>query len=104
MATIYEIGSISKTFGSLLLAKAVVEKRANLNDDIRQYLDGTYPNLTYGHEPIRLVHLTNWTAELPDNLPQRMEALRQTNPDSVCYPTPCGSGRKTYFSGIFRGG
>lgn len=32
--TIYEIGSISKTVGSLLLAKAVVEKRVQLDDDI----------------------------------------------------------------------
>lgn len=81
--TIYEIGSTSKTFGSLLLARAVVEKQANLNDDIRQYLDGDYPNLAYNGQPIRLVHLTNWTSELPDNFPERIESLRQTNPDSV---------------------
>jgi CubicO group peptidase (beta-lactamase class C family) len=42
--TVYEIGSISKTFTSLLLAHAVLEKRVSLDDDIRKYLPGAYPN------------------------------------------------------------
>ncbi|MBD2751598.1 serine hydrolase [Spirosoma validum] len=77
--TIYEIGSISKTFGSLLLAKAVTEKKANLDDDIRKYLDGDYSNLAYQGKPIKLVHLTNWTSELPDN-PGR---FKRANSDSI---------------------
>lgn len=81
--TIYEIGSITKTVGSLLLAKAVVEKRANLDDDIRQYLDGAYANLAYEGKPIQLVHLTNMTSELPDNFPDRPDAYKQANPDSI---------------------
>lgn len=81
--TVYEIGSISKTFGSLLLARAVVAKRVRLDDDIRQYLDGMYPNLAFAGKPIRLVHLTNWTSELPNNFPENIVALRQTDPDSV---------------------
>ncbi|WP_460961789.1 serine hydrolase [Spirosoma litoris] len=81
--TIYEIGSITKTFGSLLLAKAVLEKRAKLDDDIRQYLDGDYPNLAYEGKPIRLVNLTNWTSELPDNFPNQPDRFKQVNPDSV---------------------
>ncbi|WP_332368542.1 serine hydrolase domain-containing protein [Spirosoma telluris] len=81
--TIYEIGSISKTFGSLLLAKAVLEKRARLDDDIRQYLDGDYPNLAYEGKPIRLVNLTNWTSELPDNFPDQPDRLKQVSPDSI---------------------
>ncbi|WP_461103538.1 serine hydrolase domain-containing protein [Spirosoma koreense] len=81
--TIFEIGSITKTFGSLLLAKAVVEKRVLLTDDIRQYLDGDYPNLAYDGKPIQLVQLTNWTSELPDNFPDKPEVYKQTNPDSL---------------------
>ncbi|GAB4010054.1 serine hydrolase domain-containing protein [Spirosoma migulaei] len=81
--TIYEIGSISKTFGSLLLARAVLEKRASLDDDIRQYLDGDYPNLAYEGKPIRLVNLTNWTSELPDNFPDQPDRFKQVSPDSV---------------------
>ncbi|GAB3771927.1 serine hydrolase domain-containing protein [Spirosoma horti] len=83
--TIYEIGSISKTFGSLLLARAVVDKRVRLNDDIRKYLDGDYPNLAYEGKPIRLVNLTSWTSELPDNFPDRPDAYKQANPDSIPY-------------------
>ena len=81
--TIYEIGSISKTFGSLLLARALVENRVHLDDDIRQFLDGDYPNLAYEGKPIRLVHLTNWTSELPNNFPEWIESLHQANQDSV---------------------
>ncbi|MFD2935918.1 serine hydrolase [Spirosoma flavum] len=81
--TIYEIGSISKTFGSLMLAKAVVDKKVKLDDDIRQYLDGDYPNLAYQGKPIKLVHLTNWTSALPDNFPDNPDAYKQANPDSI---------------------
>jgi D-alanyl-D-alanine-carboxypeptidase/D-alanyl-D-alanine-endopeptidase len=79
--TVYEVGSISKTFTSLLLAHAVLEKRVSLNDDIRKYLPGAYPNLTYGGQPIRLVHLANTTSRLPDNLP--LGQVRPADPDSA---------------------
>ncbi|UFH54243.1 serine hydrolase [Spirosoma sp. KNUC1025] len=81
--TIYEIGSITKTFGSLLLAKAVVEKKVSLEDDIRKYLDGNYPNLAFEDKPIKLVHLTNLTSELPDNFPDKPDRFKQANPDSI---------------------
>lgn len=80
--TVYEIGSISKTFTSLLLAHAVLEKRVNLRDDIRKYLPGAYPNLAFGGQPIRLVHLANTTSRLPDNLPQTT-APRPADADSA---------------------
>lgn len=81
--TIYEIGSVTKTVGSLLLAKAVVEKRVRLDDDIRQYLDGAYPNLAYETKPIKLVHLTNMTSELPDNFPERPDSIKRASSDAV---------------------
>jgi len=68
-ATAYEIGSISKTITSLLLARAVVAGKASLDDDIRKYLDGDWPNLQFDGAPIRLLHLANMTSALPDNLP-----------------------------------
>lgn len=63
--TIYEIGSITKTFTGILLANAVIEGKVKLNDDIRKYLDGDYPNLEFGGQPIQLVNLSNHTSRLP---------------------------------------
>lgn len=67
--TAYEIGSISKTITSLLLARAVVAGKASLDDDVRKYLDGNWPKLQFNGEPVRLLHLANMTSALPDNLP-----------------------------------
>lgn len=63
--TIFEIGSITKTFTGILLAHAVLEGKLNLEDDIRKYLNGDYPNLEYAGQPIRMVHLSNHTSALP---------------------------------------
>lgn len=60
--TVYEIGSVTKAFVSLILANAVIEKKVKLDDDIRKYLDGVYPNLEYQKKPIKLVHLANTTS------------------------------------------
>ncbi|MBL7817035.1 MAG: beta-lactamase family protein [Saprospiraceae bacterium] len=62
--TIYEIGSISKTFTGLLLAHAVLQNEVNLEDDIRKYLPQDYPNLVFKGQPILIKHLTNHTARL----------------------------------------
>jgi len=67
--TVYEIGSITKVFTSLLLAHAVTDGRVNLQDDIRRYLHGEYPNLEFEGSPVRLVHLAEMTSGLPDNIP-----------------------------------
>jgi hypothetical protein len=63
--SIYEIGSITKTFTSLLLANAIRERKAGLTDDIRKYLEGNYPDLQFEGRPIQLVHLSNHTSRLP---------------------------------------
>lgn len=67
--TVYEIGSITKVFGSLLLAHAVTEGRIDLQDDIRRYLPGDHPNLEHDGTPVRVAHLAATTSALPDNIP-----------------------------------
>ncbi len=61
----YNIGSVAKTFVGMILAQAALDKKINLDDDIRRYLDGDYPNLHYQNKPIKVVHLANHTSALP---------------------------------------
>ncbi len=67
--TVYEIGSISKTLTGQLLARAIIEGRATLNDEAAKYLDEPYPNLENGGEVVRLLHLASMTSHLGDTIP-----------------------------------
>lgn len=82
--TIYEIGSITKTLTGTLLAQAVADKKLKIDDDIRKYLEGSYPNLSYNGEPIKLFQLINHTSGLPFLLPDKKD-LFQHPPDSIPY-------------------
>lgn len=81
--TIYEIGSITKVFTSLILANAVTEGKVDLQDDIRRYLPGEHPKLTFEGEPVRLIHLANTTSALPDNLPAPSPEIGKADPDKM---------------------
>jgi len=66
--TLYEIASITKTFTALLIAHAVSEKKIDLNDDIRKYLKGSYPNLQYGNgQKVKVAYLVSHIARFPRN-------------------------------------
>jgi len=68
--TLFDIGSVSKTFTALLLARAVAAKRVRLEEDVRRYLPGNYPNLRWSDgTPITLGQLADTTSGLPDFLP-----------------------------------
>jgi len=81
--TLYEIGSISKSFSSLILAHAVLEKKVKLTDDIRKYLAGEYPNLAYQGRPIELLHLVNLTSGLPNNMPDSPGSFKGLSDDTM---------------------
>ncbi len=72
--TIYEIGSLTKTFCGLLLAQAVTEKKVSPNDDIRDYLPGNYPGLEWNGKPILLKHLVSHSSGLP-GVPENISSL-----------------------------
>ncbi|MBH1657670.1 beta-lactamase family protein [Stenotrophomonas maltophilia] len=74
-ATLYEIGSLSKTMAGTLMANAVLERRLGLDDDVREYLHGNYPNLQYKGDPIRIRHLLSHTRGLPNMLPERANTV-----------------------------
>ncbi|CAM3938209.1 CubicO group peptidase, beta-lactamase class C family [Pedobacter westerhofensis] len=79
--SLYEIGSISKTFTAVLLAHAINEKKIALTDDIRKYLPGAYPNLLLNGEAIRIVNLANHTSGLP-RLPLDFNTSTGYNPEN----------------------
>lgn len=78
--TIYEMGSVAKTMAAQLLARAVVEGRATLEDEVTKYLDAPYPNLVKDGEPIRLLHLVNMTSQLVDNIPDMTQVRKVDEP------------------------
>lgn len=64
--TLYEIGSISKTYVGLLFSQAIYDHNLNLDDNIEIYLNGKYPNLKLDNNcPITLRNLITHTAGLP---------------------------------------
>ncbi|WP_316811054.1 serine hydrolase domain-containing protein [Pedobacter heparinus] len=63
--TIFEIGSITKTFTSLILAEEVVAGRMKLTDPINLYLPDSIPALSVQGTPITLQNLANHTSGFP---------------------------------------
>ncbi|MFN8251536.1 MAG: serine hydrolase domain-containing protein [Ferruginibacter sp.] len=67
---LYEIGSVTKTFTGILLAKAVTEGKIKLSDPVNLYLPKDAAWLVSGNDTARIVHLSNHTSgilPLPDN-------------------------------------
>ena len=60
---------IGKTMTGQLLARAVVEGRATLDDDVAKYLAAPYTNLENDGQRILLKHLANMSTQLADNIP-----------------------------------
>lgn len=77
--TLYPIASVTKTFTGILLAQASLDGKLKLDDDVRTYLDGDYPNLAVEGHGIRLFDLVDHRSGLPFILPDRPE----TRPDFV---------------------
>jgi CubicO group peptidase (beta-lactamase class C family) len=63
--TIFEIGSVTKTFTSLLLAREVIAGRMKLDDPINLYLRDSIPALNFQGHPITLKQLANHTSGFP---------------------------------------
>jgi D-alanyl-D-alanine-carboxypeptidase/D-alanyl-D-alanine-endopeptidase len=68
--TVYEIGSITKTFTSLLLAHAIVEGRASIDDEAVLFLPPGFDNLSQSGGVVRLRDLVATTSALPNNPPE----------------------------------
>jgi CubicO group peptidase (beta-lactamase class C family) len=68
--TIYELASLTKSYTGMLLARAVVDRKLALDDDVRRYLPTACGGLAFDGHPIRIVDLANHTSGLPKNLPE----------------------------------
>lgn len=73
--TIFEIGSISKTFTTLLLAQLVEQKQAQLDDPVRTLLPGDWELPKRGEREITLLELATHSSGLPNNPPNLVRAL-----------------------------
>jgi CubicO group peptidase (beta-lactamase class C family) len=65
-STFYELASVTKTFTGTIAAKAVIDKKISLDDDIRNYLGEGYGNLEYDGDPITIKHLLTHTSGFPN--------------------------------------
>jgi CubicO group peptidase (beta-lactamase class C family) len=60
-STLYEVASISKVFLGQLVARAVLEEKIDLDEDIRSFLPGSYPNLEFEGTPVTIRNLVTHT-------------------------------------------
>lgn len=72
--SVYELGSITKTYTGWLVAQAITEGRMDPGTDIRKYLKGVYKNLERQGQPILVRHLLNHSSGLP-RLPENLLKL-----------------------------
>jgi len=63
--TVFEIGSISKTFTGILLANEVVNGELSIDDPLQNFLPEGITAPTRNGEQIKLVNLANHTSSLP---------------------------------------
>lgn len=81
--TLYEIASLTKTFSGVLLAQAVTEGKVTLDDDVRMYLKGNFPNLEYQGNPITFLHLVTHRSGLPLIFPNKPELFDHPNQEKL---------------------
>lgn len=82
--TLFEIASVTKVFTGTLMAKAVVEGKLNLDDDIREFLPEKYPNLEFQQQPIRIRDLLGFKSGINRTFPD-VSSLRRIEDDSTAF-------------------
>lgn len=77
--TVFEIGSISKVFTSILLADAVRRKKVGLDDPVQEFLPDSVTVPTADGGVVTLYHLSTHTSGLP-RMPDNFAPADPTNP------------------------
>lgn len=78
-ATLFEIGSVTKTFTGILLADMALRGEVALDDPAQKFLPEDVRMPVHGEQPIRLKHLASHSSGLP-RLPNNMKPAVPTNP------------------------
>ncbi|QXU49047.1 serine hydrolase [Chryseobacterium sp. D764] len=78
-STLFEIASITKLFTGTLMAKAVLDGKVSLDDDIRKYITGSYPNLQFNGTPVKIKGLVSLKSGFNKDLPDKSELLKERN-------------------------
>lgn len=78
---LYEIGSVTKTFTGILLAKAVTDGKIKLTDPVNKYLPKNAAWLILNGDTAKIIHLSNHTSGLPP-LPDNFDMTNEVNPYS----------------------
>jgi D-alanyl-D-alanine-carboxypeptidase/D-alanyl-D-alanine-endopeptidase len=88
--TLFEIGSVTKVFTSILLADMVERGEVSLSDPLSKYLPADVPPLRYRDQEATLLHLSRHTSGLPfDHLKRPidsdrlLDAYRSVTPDDL---------------------
>jgi CubicO group peptidase (beta-lactamase class C family) len=77
--TLFEIGSVSKTFTALLLADMVERGEVSLDDPVQKYLPADVPTTSRDGKPITLLQLATHTSGLP-RMPSNFTPTDMANP------------------------
>ena len=83
--TLYEIGSVTKTFTGTLAARAILDGKMTLNGDFRAYLSAPYPNLMRDGKPITLRTLASHKSGMPRELPDSNGLFKGVDADQLPY-------------------
>lgn len=78
--TLYEIGSLTKTFTATLLASFVLQGKCKLDDPVNKYLPATVPLLRKDGATVTLKMLANHTSGLP-RIPSDLFSLNSSPDD-----------------------
>ena len=77
--SVFEIGSITKTFTGIILADRVIKGKMSLDDPLQKYLPAGVTAPTRNGASIKLVNLSNHTSSLP-RMPNNFNPANPANP------------------------
>lgn len=83
--TIFELGSISKTFTATIAALAIGEGKIKLDDPVNKYLPDSIPSLQYNNRAVTIRDLLNHTSAFP-RMPADFQDGRVDERGIIIYP------------------